>query len=110
MKGKPPRVNSDPIHDQVNYIDAQMLKRLEKEHCVMAFTIVQFLGDAIFIPAGAPHQVRNLNSCIKVALDFVSPQGIEQCLLITDQLRHLSEKHVNREDKLQVCESTIKPS
>ena len=105
MKGKPPRANSDPIHDQVNYIDAQMLKRLEKEHCVTAFTIVQFLGDAIFIPAGAPHQVRNLNSCIKVALDFVSPQGIEQCLLITDQLRHLSEKHVNREDKLQVCES-----
>lgn len=82
-----------------------MLKRLDREHGVKAFTVVQFLGDAIFIPAGAPHQVRNLNSCIKAALDFVSPQGVDQCLLITDQLRYLSKKHVNREDKLQVSSS-----
>lgn len=102
MRGKPVRSNSDPIHDQVSYIDDQMLKRLYAEHSVKPYTIIQYLGDSIFIPAGAPHQVRNLNSCIKVALDFVSPQGINQCLLITDQVRYLSEKHVNREDKLQV--------
>ncbi len=32
-------------------------------------------GDAVFIPAGAAHQVQNLFSCIKVAEDFVSPDG-----------------------------------
>lgn len=48
------------------------------------------------------HKVRNLNSCIKVAGDFVSPQGVEQCLLMTDQFRKLSDKHANKEDKLQV--------
>lgn len=92
----------DPIHDQVNYIDQKMLDSLKANFDVETYTIVQYLGDAIFIPAGAPHQVRNLNSCIKVAEDFVSPQGIDQCLLITDQLRYLSERHSNREDKLQV--------
>lgn len=106
IKGKKRNSDSDPIHDQVNYIDDLMLKRLENEHGVKPYTIVQFLGDAIFIPAGAPHQVRNLNSCIKVALDFVSAQGIDQCLLITDQLRFLSEKHSNREDKLQVSSNS----
>ena len=28
---------------------------------------------AVFIPAGCPHQVRNLQACLKVAVDFVSP-------------------------------------
>lgn len=31
---------------------------LRKNYGVVAFTILQFVGDAIFIPAGAPHQVR----------------------------------------------------
>lgn len=79
-----------------------MLKRLRNDCEVEVFTIIQFLGDAIFIPAGAPHQVRNLNSCIKVAGDFVTPQGTDQCLIITEQFRNLSEKHANHQDKLQV--------
>lgn len=102
MKGKTVRNDSDAIHDQINYIDDQMLKTLKEEHNVTAHVIIQFLGDAIFLPSGAPHQVRNLNSCIKVALDFVSAEGVEQCLVITEQLRRLSERHSNREDKLQV--------
>ena len=32
----------------------------------------------------------------------MSPQGVEQCLLMTDQFRKLSDKHANKEDKLQV--------
>jgi hypothetical protein len=38
-----------------------------------------------YIPAGAPHQVRNLTSCIKVALDFISPECIQQCLRLSSQ-------------------------
>ncbi len=77
-----------------------MLEELERDHGVMGKTIVQFLGDAIFIPAGAPHQVRNINSCIKVAFDFVTPQSAEQCLMITNQLRKLDSQN-HKEDKLQ---------
>lgn len=102
MKGKLVDNTRDPIHDQINYIDNNILGKLKKEFNVEAYTIIQFLGDAVFIPAGAPHQVRNLNSCIKVALDFVSPYSVGQCISITDQLRHLNFKHTNREDKLQI--------
>ncbi len=102
MLGKKIKKNTDPIHDQVYYIDSKMQEDLKNKYNVVAFTILQFIGDAIFIPAGAPHQVRNLASCIKVAGDFVSPQGIEQCFIISDQFRELSDQHANHEDKLQV--------
>uniref|UniRef100_A0A1I8HL36 JmjC domain-containing protein n=1 Tax=Macrostomum lignano TaxID=282301 RepID=A0A1I8HL36_9PLAT len=94
--------DSDPIHDQLAYLSSSLLEQLREEHGVRPFTIVQFLGDAIFIPAGAPHQVRNLHSCIKVATDFVSPENIKQCLQLTREFRQLSSAHSNHEDKLQV--------
>ncbi|CAF1022376.1 unnamed protein product [Brachionus calyciflorus] len=101
-KGKKIKDQTDPIHDQLNYIDNKMLIELKENYNVEVYTIIQFLGDAIFIPSGAPHQVRNLNSCIKVAGDFVTPQGVQDCLIITNQFRDLSERHANHQDKLQV--------
>lgn len=56
-KGKDPRLDHDPIHDQNHYITNNMLKRLKEDCMVEPFTIIQYLGDAVFIPAGAPHQV-----------------------------------------------------
>ena len=47
----------DPIHDQSWYLDQTLRKRLYEEYGVQGWAIVQFLGDAVFIPAGAPHQV-----------------------------------------------------
>uniref|UniRef100_A0A7M4F9K0 Lysine-specific demethylase n=1 Tax=Crocodylus porosus TaxID=8502 RepID=A0A7M4F9K0_CROPO len=46
----------DPIHDQSWYLDQTLRKRLYDEYGVQGWAIVQFLGDAVFIPAGAPHQ------------------------------------------------------
>ena len=48
---------SDPIHDQCIYLDAELRQRLYTEYGVRGWTIAQCVGDAIFIPAGAPHQV-----------------------------------------------------
>lgn len=92
----------DPIHDQSWYLDAKLRDRLNKEYGVLGYTIVQCLGDAVFIPAGAPHQVRNLHSCVKVAEDFVSPEHLDHCFRMTQEFRHLSDTHSNHEDKLQV--------
>lgn len=55
--GTPLEKFSDPIHDQSHYLDAYLRERLFKEYGVKAYTIVQCSGDAVFIPAGAPHQV-----------------------------------------------------
>ncbi|XP_053314115.1 lysine-specific demethylase 3A [Spea bombifrons] len=92
----------DPIHDQSWYLDSGLRKRLLKEHGVQGWAIVQFLGDVVFIPAGAPHQVHNLYSCIKVAEDFVSPEHVKHCFWLTQEFRYLSHTHTNHEDKLQV--------
>ncbi|KRT82137.1 hypothetical protein AMK59_3258 [Oryctes borbonicus] len=94
--------NHDPIHDQSCYLDGPLRERLYKEYGVEGYAIVQCLGDAVFIPAGAPHQVRNLHNCIKVAEDFVSPENVSHCFHLTQEFRDLSDTHTNHEDKLQI--------
>ncbi len=47
----------DPIHDQSWYLDNILRKRLKEEYEVEGYSILQCMGDAVFIPAGAPHQV-----------------------------------------------------
>ncbi|KAF5403754.1 Jumonji domain-containing protein 1 [Paragonimus heterotremus] len=93
---------SDPIHDQLFYLDQPLLDRLYAYAGVLPCTIIQFCGDAVFVPAGAAHQVRNLNSCIKAAVDFVSPEHLPQCFQLIEEFRRLSTNHQNHEDKLQV--------
>ncbi|XP_075065327.1 lysine-specific demethylase 3B isoform X2 [Mixophyes fleayi] len=101
-QGQENPADHDPIHDQSWYLDQSLRKRLYDEYGVQGWAIVQFLGDAVFIPAGAPHQVHNLYSCIKVAEDFVSPEHVKHCFRLTQEFRHLSNTHTNHEDKLQV--------
>lgn len=52
------QMGSDPIHDQLVYLDSDLRQRLYREYGVKGWTIAQCVGDAIFIPAGAPHQVK----------------------------------------------------
>ncbi|PIN25887.1 putative transcription factor 5qNCA, contains JmjC domain [Handroanthus impetiginosus] len=91
-----------PIHDQTIYLTSEHKKRLKEEYGIEAWTFVQKLGDAVFIPAGCPHQVRNLKSCIKVALDFVSPENVAACFKLTEEFRVLPQNHRAKEDKLEV--------
>jgi [histone H3]-dimethyl-L-lysine9 demethylase len=100
-RGKPLNKNDDPLHNQDCFIDFSLRERL-KSHGFYGYSIVQWEGDAIFIPGGAPHQVLNIFDCIKVALDFVSPENIVECFNLTTEFRQLSSRHSNREDKLQI--------
>lgn len=43
-----------------------------------------------------------LQSCIKVALDFVSPENIQECIALTEEFRLLPKDHRAKEDKLEV--------
>ncbi|XP_072112755.1 lysine-specific demethylase 3A-like isoform X2 [Mobula birostris] len=101
-QGQENPLDHDPIHDQSWYLDRTLRKRLYQEYGVQGWAIVQYLGDVVFIPAGAPHQVHNLYSCIKVAEDFVSTEHVKHCFRLTQEFRHLSNTHTNHEDKLQV--------
>lgn len=41
-------------------------------------------------------------SCIKVAMDFVSPENVEECFRLTEEFRFLPKTHKAKEDKLEV--------
>ena len=54
---EPLSIESDPIHDQLTYLNADLRERLYYEYGVRGWTIVQCESDAVFIPAGGAHQV-----------------------------------------------------
>lgn len=43
-----------------------------------------------------------LQSCVKVAADFVSPENIHECTRLAQEFRRLPEDHFAKEDKLEV--------
>ncbi|NXB20000.1 HAIR demethylase, partial [Rhagologus leucostigma] len=54
-----------------------------REECgVSGWSLLQFPGDAVLVPAGAPHQVRSLTGTISVEQRFLSPESAVR-------LRHL---------------------
>ena len=55
---------------------------------------------SVCIPCGCPHQVLNLRSSIKAAMDFVSPEHLTRCLALSDQFRTLPKGHPRRDDPL----------
>ncbi|BFZ64625.1 hypothetical protein YB2330_005775 [Saitoella coloradoensis] len=91
----------DPVLRQMFYLTRPHLALLRAKYGIRPHRIYQSPGDAVFIPAGCAHQVCNLTSCIKVACDFVSPENVSRCEVITRENRGLRER-CKREDVLQL--------
>ncbi|MCO5573633.1 hypothetical protein L7F22_027405 [Adiantum nelumboides] len=58
-------------------------------------------------PAEQPAVFDDLQSCIKVALDFVAPENVQQCVDLAGEYRLLPKDHRAKEDKLEVKKMAI---
>ncbi|KAI6046475.1 hypothetical protein EDC04DRAFT_2627847 [Pisolithus marmoratus] len=92
----------DPIHSQQCYVDSQSRKELFDTYGVKSYRVYQRPGEAVFIPAGCAHQVCNLADCVKVAIDFVSPENIARCEQLTQEFREQNQSMAWKEDVLQL--------
>ncbi|KAJ1968323.1 hypothetical protein IWQ62_001312 [Dispira parvispora] len=92
----------DPIHDQSIYLDSTLRASLFSSEGVRGWRIYQNVGEAVFVPAGCAHQVCNYTSCIKVAMDFVSPENVSRCHHLTTEFRRLNLNHQRKQDLLQL--------
>nr|XP_043630324.1 lysine-specific demethylase JMJ25-like [Erigeron canadensis] len=96
-----------PIHDRKIYLNMEHKRKLKKEFGIEPWTFKQKLGDAVFIPAGCPYQVRNLKSCTKVELNFISPESLGACIRLQKELCVLPKNHKARKQMQNIGKMMI---
>ncbi|KAH6777910.1 hypothetical protein C2S51_009222 [Perilla frutescens var. frutescens] len=96
-----------PVHEKAFYLTLADKRNLKEEYGVEPWTIVQKLGDAVFVLAGCPHQIRYLQSCTSVAFNFVAPESVCECIRLSAEYRRLPQNHRYKEDKLHVKQMTL---
>lgn len=64
--------HKDPIQKRAYLLTIADLADLERQHSVRPIVFLQRVGDVVVLPANLPHQVLNINACVKMAFDFVS--------------------------------------
>ncbi len=86
----------DPVHDQAIMLTAShRAVAAQPPYNLQSWLIEQYEFEGVVIPAACAHQVRNLRSCIKIALDFVSPESVPHCLAQREERRVLAMEEVN---------------
>ncbi|XP_021282219.1 lysine-specific demethylase JMJ25 isoform X1 [Herrania umbratica] len=103
--GKPESVISDsvicPLYDEVVYLNEHHKRKLREEFDVVPWSFEQQLGQAVFVPAGCPFQVRNLQSTVQLGLDFLFPESVGEAVRLAEEIRCLPNDH---DGKLQILE------
>ncbi|XP_010489647.1 PREDICTED: lysine-specific demethylase JMJ25-like isoform X2 [Camelina sativa] len=101
---KPDNVQTDfvsrPLYEG-SFLNEQHKRQLKDEFGVEPWTFEQHRGEAIFIPAGCPFQMRNFQSNVQVALDFLCPESVGESARLAEEIRCLPNDH---EAKVQILE------
>ena len=114
-----------PSTDSSFILDVELRKTLWEEYGVKSYRVYQRPGDGLFIPAGCAHQIHcfhsqtssssrtyssfarstkvaNMADCIKIGIDFVSPENAERCEKLTKEFREENPSKAWKEDVLQL--------
>lgn len=91
-----------PVLDQNVFLDAYHKLRLKEEYDIQPWTFEQCPGEAVFIPAGCPYQVRKIRSCVSVVVDFISPENATHCIQLNDEIRLLPTRHKAKRKVMEV--------
>ncbi|KZP02820.1 hypothetical protein FIBSPDRAFT_668874, partial [Athelia psychrophila] len=94
----------DPIHSQSIFLTQELLERLYRSCGIRPYTIKQYMGDAVFIPAGCAHQVSNKADAIKMASDFICAENLTATVDVSHELRRhrVATGKDSGEDVLQI--------
>ncbi|KAJ6853781.1 lysine-specific demethylase JMJ25 [Iris pallida] len=92
---------SHPIYEKALYLKDKVKRKLKEEHRIEPWTIEQHVGEAVFIPAGCPFQVRNLQSTVQLGLEFLSPESLRESAKMAQEIRCLPGDH---DAKLRIWE------
>ncbi|XAR52615.1 hypothetical protein NMG60_11020769 [Bertholletia excelsa] len=90
-----------PLFDAEIFLNKRHKRQLKEEFGVEPWSFEQHLGQAVFIPAGCPFQVRNLQSTVQLGLDFLSPESLNEAVRLAEEIRCLPNDH---DAKLQMLE------
>ncbi|KAM4108297.1 hypothetical protein ACJW30_03G036900 [Castanea mollissima] len=103
--GKPDGVSNDLVkrhlYEETVFLNGRHKRKLKEEFGVEPWSFEQHLGQAVFVPAGCPFQVRNLQSNVQLGLDFLSPESLGEAVRLAEEIRCLPNDH---EANLQVLE------
>ncbi|XP_054777838.1 lysine-specific demethylase JMJ28 [Prosopis cineraria] len=91
-----------PILDQIFFLDDTHKMRLKEEFEIEPWTFAQHVGEAVIIPAGCPYQIRNPKCSVHVILEFVSPENVNECFELFDEVCLRPEGHKAKADKLEM--------
>ncbi|KAJ4823420.1 hypothetical protein Tsubulata_025585 [Turnera subulata] len=89
------------LYDGTIFLNELQRRQLREEFGVEPWSFEQHLGEAVFVPAGCPFQVRNLQSNVQLGLDFLSPESLGEAVRMAKEIRCLPNDH---DAKLQVLE------
>ncbi|CAN6320013.1 unnamed protein product [Urochloa humidicola] len=91
-----------PIYDQTAYLNSYHKKSLKDQYGIEPHTFHQHIGEAVFIPAGCPFQVKNLQSTVQLALNFLSPESLPESVRMAQEIRCLPNGHIAKLKMLEV--------
>ncbi|KAM3704831.1 hypothetical protein ACJW31_03G035700 [Castanea mollissima] len=104
--GKPDGVSNDLVkrhlYEETVFLNGRHKRKLKEEFGVEPWSFEQHLGQAVFVPAGCPFQVRNLQSNVQLGLDFLSPESLGEAVRLAEEIRCLPNDHEANQQVLEV--------